>query len=186
MTPILQLQVGVTSQKTSVFSRSIVRTMDPDTNPAYWTRRLHGIREVRFLGKNYCWRGNQRNVARCKEAGQCARAKHMVSSRYPWRELATPRAWHVLNCCPVDMAVVNLSCTLGAVAGQCSDVTRRRGRYSGTFPLRIFMSVGAFAEWLSIRLAVSARMNSAPFERIFIKFNIWVFFENLPREFKFR
>jgi len=156
MTPILQLQVGVTSQKTSIFSRPTVRTMGSDINSLCWTERLRVMREVRFLSKNYCWRRNQRNVARCKEAGQCARAKHMVSSRYPWRELVKPRAWHVLNCCPVDMAVVILSCILGAVAGRCSYVTRCRGRYSGSFTLRIFMSVGAFAKWLSTRLVVSA------------------------------
>ena len=162
--------------------------MDPDTNPVYWTRRLRGIREVQFLSKNYFWHGNQRNVARCKEAGQCARAKHMVTSRYPWRELGKPRAWHVLNCCRVDMAVVNLSCILGAVAGHCSDVTRCRGRYSGTFPLRIFISVGARSqngEKLSISLAVSAWMNLAPFERIFVKFHVPLFFEKLPERIQF-
>jgi len=32
----------------------------------------------------------------------------------------------------------------------------------------------------------SARINSAPTRRIFIKFDIWVFFENLSRIFKFQ
>jgi hypothetical protein len=98
----------VTSQKTLIFSSTAVRTMYLDTNPIWWTGRLRGFRQVRFLSKNSCWRGNQRNVARCKEAGQCARAKRKVGSRYPWRELGTSRTWHMLNCFPDYMTVVKL------------------------------------------------------------------------------
>jgi hypothetical protein len=41
---------------------------------------------------------------------------------------------------------------------------------------------------LSVRLFVrpSARNDSVPTGWIFKKFDIWVFFENLPRQFKFR
>ena len=37
--------------------------------------------------------------------------------------------------------------------------------------------------WLYVRLSV--QNNSAPTERILIKFDIWNFFENLSRKFKF-
>jgi len=38
-------------------------------------------------------------------------------------------------------------------------------------------------EWSSVRL--SACNNSIPIGRIFMKFDIWVFFENLSKKFKF-
>jgi hypothetical protein len=48
----------------------------------------------------------------------------------------------------------------------------------------------AFAElWkaaVSIFMSLSARDSSAPSRRIFIKFNIWSFFENLSRKFKYQ
>jgi hypothetical protein len=40
---------------------------------------------------------------------------------------------------------------------------------------------------MSVCLSISASVwnNSAPTSRIFVKFNIWVFFENISRKFKF-
>jgi hypothetical protein len=51
------------------------------------------------------------------------------------------------------------------------------------------LSLGAFAKlWkstISFVVSLSAWNSSAPARRIFIKFNIWLFFENLSRIFKY-
>jgi hypothetical protein len=60
--------------------------------------------------------------------------------------------------------------------------------------VEVFLILGALAKlrkatitFLSICLYVrpSAGNDSVPNGRIFMKFDIWVFFENLPRKFKF-
>ena len=58
------------------------------------------------------------------------------------------------------------------------------------------LSVGALAKLrkanigivisVSLSVCLSARNNSAPTERVFTKFDILVFFENLSRKFKIR
>jgi hypothetical protein len=55
----------------------------------------------------------------------------------------------------------------------------------------LFKFLGAFAKFrkATISFVLSVRpstwKNSAPTGRIFMKFDIWVFFENLSRKFKF-
>jgi len=62
--------------------------------------------------------------------------------------------------------------------------------------VEVLILLGAFTKlrkatisfFTPVRLYVrpSARNDSVPTGRIFMKFDIWVFFENLPRKFKFR